>query len=72
MSTPEDIKEDGKREDWENSHPEPDPCNVCGRGRRKWDYLGCDPAYGADADGRGGVRLTEWECECGNLISVIG
>jgi hypothetical protein len=73
MSTAEDLREDAKRERWEEKYGslEPDEdCEVCGE--RAWKFLGDDPQYGADADGRRGTRLTEWECQCGQLLSLIG
>jgi hypothetical protein len=70
MSTEEDLMEDAKREMWEASHPEfTMECQRCGEVDR-WTVIGVDPAYGADADGRRGTRLEEYECECGNCISV--
>jgi hypothetical protein len=70
MSTEEDLREDAKRVRWEEKHPPfEEECQMCGQVDR-WTCIGVDPAYGADADGRRGIRLTEYECTCGNLISV--
>lgn len=70
MSTEEDRREDAKREAWEDAHPPySEKCGKCGS-EFGWTCIGVDPQYGADADGRRGTRLVEYECECGNLISV--
>jgi hypothetical protein len=68
MSTYEEMHEDGKRDAAYEEYlaDRPDPCDC---GCSDWRYVGCDPHYGADADGRRGVRLTEWECpKCGNVV----
>ena len=69
----DDEREEARRLNLEEKYGDPRPdedCKVCGE--RDWRYSGCDPAYGADADGRRGTRLTEWECKCGSLLSLIG
>ena len=71
MSTPEEIREDAKRDAWQERYEatRPDPCEC---GCAEWELSGVDPAYGADADGRRGVMLREWECpRCGALKEVI-
>jgi len=70
MSTYEEMREDGK---WDKAYEEyqaacPDPC-ACGHS--DWRCIGRDPSYGADADGRRGTLLLEWECNfCGNVVEV--
>ena len=74
MSTLEEIREDAKRDaahekEWQ-MRPR-GPCQNCGADA--WTFTGSDPAYGADADGRRGIPLAEWECrQCGQLTSVLG
>jgi len=41
-------------------------CDECHR--RQWTFIGVDPNWGADADGRRGIRVTEWQCVCGNTL----
>jgi ssDNA-binding Zn-finger/Zn-ribbon topoisomerase 1 len=72
MSTPEEMREDAKRdaayEREERMKPD-GPCPNCGA--EDWAFSGSEPAYGADADGRRGIHLAEWECRaCGQLITV--
>ena len=70
MSTRAELIADAKRDRVYEEYLDnrPDPCEC---GASDWRYLGCDPAYGADADGRRGVRLTEWECKsCGAVMEV--
>lgn len=75
MSTPEDIRQDAKRDayhDWLEAVT-PVKCSQCGtEDSGAWILLGTDPAYGADADGRRGMTGREWECRCGNIVLVVG
>ena len=71
MNDAETIREDAKRDALDDRMVEamPDECEC---GARDWKCIGTDPNYGADADGRRGVMLREWECRnCGN-IEVTG
>lgn len=74
MSTLEEIREDARRDAaaekkwWMRPRG---PCQACGADN--WMFLGLDPAYGADADGRRGRPLAEWECGgCSQATSVLG
>jgi hypothetical protein len=72
MSTYEELVEDGRREKAEAEYEamRPDDCKQCGSS--DWRLLGTDSAYGADADGRRGAMLREWECRgCGNVVEVV-
>lgn len=44
--------------------------DTCACGLREWNRIGRDNAYGADADGRRGTPLQEWECPCGNVVTT--
>lgn len=64
-----DTREDLQRTAYEERMAAltPDPC-LCGG---RWECIGRDPAYGADADGRRGIMLREWKCECGRTVSLM-
>ncbi len=70
MGTYEDRREDAKRDAYYDrlDRAMPDTCEC---GVRDWQHIGFDPAYGADADGRRGMRIDEWECiKCGALATT--
>jgi hypothetical protein len=70
-----DIRQDGKRDAVQDAidDAKPDECVECGtKDSAAWTCIGTDPAYGADADGRRGVMLREWECRCGYIEAVTG
>ncbi len=47
------------------------PDGPCACGKTDWRVTGTDPAYGADADGRRGTLLVEYECgHCKQCVEV--
>lgn len=61
--TPDDIRRmlAEQQTEREYGHLRPGPCD-CGGRFATWVVIGTDTAYGADADGRRGTLLVEWEC----------
>ena len=70
MTDPETMRLDAKRDRFHDMMERvmPEDCGCGGT----WALVGKDPTYGADADGRRGVMLYEWECSCGELASTGG
>lgn len=64
-----DEREEARRLRWEEDHPEPnlEACALCRENR--W-VLRETTVYGDDADGRRGVPLAIYECDCGNEVEV--
>ena len=68
MSDYESRREDAKREDWEDKHPQPEMnCPSCLD--RSWQYQ-LTYTYGDDADGNRGMKMEVWECANGHEIEV--
>ena len=68
--TREDIRR-MKAEQYEEDHYGHLRPGRCDCGADRWVVLGTDSAYGADADGRRGTLLVEWECGgCGQTVEA--
>jgi len=71
VSTLQELREDARRDAaYEEMESEmPDPCEC---GCPSWRCIGTDRSYGADADGRRGGLLREWECcGCGSVVELV-
>jgi hypothetical protein len=70
VSSYEEMRDDGRRDRAEAEYEAARP-DACACGSEDWRLSGTDSAYGADADGRRGAMLREWECRgCGNVVEV--